>query len=103
MRQSVDAGGEAVGVGATHRWSVRSPRPLRGARQHFRVCCSPTTIGDFSPAGNYLEEGTILAAQRIVLREIGFSGEALEWHAPKEHGLPIDRKAARKAAAWLLR
>jgi antirestriction protein ArdC len=61
-----------------------------------------TTIGDFSPAGNYLEEGTILAAQRIVLQEIGFSGEALEWHAPKEHGLPIDRKAAIKAASWLM-
>jgi hypothetical protein len=40
-----------------------------------------TTSGDFSPAGSYLEEGTILAAQRIVLREIGFGGEALEWHA----------------------
>jgi antirestriction protein ArdC len=60
------------------------------------------TSGDFSPAGSALEEGTILAAQRIVLREIGFSGEALEWHARKEHGLSVDRKAAVRAAAWLL-
>ena len=60
------------------------------------------TIGDFSRAGSDLEEGTTLAALRIVLREIGFSGEALEWHARKEHGLSVDRKAAVRAAAWLL-
>ena len=60
------------------------------------------TTGDFSPAGSDQEEGTVLAAQRIVLQEIGFSGEALEWHAPEGHGLPVDQTAAAEAAAWVL-
>jgi Zincin-like metallopeptidase len=60
------------------------------------------TSGDYSPGGYALEEGTVFEAQRIVLREIGFGAEAVDWHAPQGHGLPVDRKAARKAAAWIL-
>jgi antirestriction protein ArdC len=74
---------------------------LLHATGHQRRLARATT-GDFSPAGHDLEEGTILAAQRILLRELGFDAEALKWHAPKEHGLPIDRKAAIKAASWLM-
>ena len=61
------------------------------------------TTGDYSPEGYALEEGTVLRAQRIVLEEIGFNAEALDWHAPSAHGLPVDPRAASDAAAWILR
>jgi antirestriction protein ArdC len=60
------------------------------------------TTGDYSAAGYALEEGTILAAQRILLRELGFGAEALEWYAPRKQGFPIHRRAASEAATWLL-
>ena len=62
---------------------------------------SRATTGDYSPRGYGREEGTVLFAQRLVLREIGFDAEATEWHAPSSY-LSLDRKAAREAAAWIL-
>ncbi len=49
------------------------------------------TIGDHSPKGYALEEGTTLAAQRIVLAKIGFDSEALDWHAPST-SFPADHQ-----------
>jgi hypothetical protein len=59
------------------------------------------TTGDYSAEGYDLEEGTVLMA-RIVLEAIGFHDEALDWHAPAGHGLPVDPTAARDAAGWIL-
>ena len=53
------------------------------------------TTGDYSPAGNELEEGTVALARRIVLAELGFPDEALEWYAPSH-------RAVRPASAGLL-
>ena len=41
---------------------------------------SRRTTGDYSPAGYAQEEGAVVLAQRIVLREIGFDAEAIDWH-----------------------
>jgi Zincin-like metallopeptidase len=60
------------------------------------------TSGDYSPTGYELEEGTVRWALRIVLERIGFPPEALDWHAPGDIGLPVDRTAAHAAAEWLL-
>jgi hypothetical protein len=98
---SIRSGAAYDGMGGDDGYYATLLHELLHATGHQARLARATT-GDFSPAGNSLEEGTTLAAQRIVLREIGFSGEALEWHAPKEHGLPVDRRAARNAAAWLL-
>ena len=58
------------------------------------------TTGDY---GSELEEGTVCLAGRIVLAELGFPAEALEWHAPSNHyGFPADRDAAAAAAGWML-
>src|SRR5262249_32128170 len=57
------------------------------------------TTGDYSSEGTELEEATVLVAQRIVLAEIGFPPDALEWHAPNYLELPVDREAAERAAA----
>jgi antirestriction protein ArdC len=62
---------------------------------------SRATTGDYSPPGYAREEGTVLFAQRIVLREIGFDTEAINWHTSSSD-LPLDRGAARAAAAWIL-
>jgi antirestriction protein ArdC len=59
------------------------------------------TTGDFSDRGYAREEGTVLLAQTIVLREIGFGDEATEWYTFAK-GLSPDRRAARAAAAWML-
>jgi antirestriction protein ArdC len=61
-----------------------------------------TTVGDYSDEGYALEEGTVFHAQRIVLEEIGFHAEALDWHAPAGHGFPVDPEAAGDAAAWIM-
>jgi antirestriction protein ArdC len=61
-----------------------------------------SATGDYSDHGYALEEGTVVAAQAIVLREIGFDHEAIEWHSIGRE-LPIDRRAAAAAAAWVLR
>jgi hypothetical protein len=56
---------------------------------------------------NTLEEGTVMAAERIVLAHVGFPVEALDWYAPchptfELEPAPVDRDAAREAAAWVL-
>jgi antirestriction protein ArdC len=67
------------------------------------------TTGDYSIKGNALEEGTVRFAERIVLAELGFPEEALEWYLPSNHpglpvcALPVDRRSGRRAAAWVLR
>ena len=59
------------------------------------------TTGDDSTEGDDLEEGTVLAAQRIVLTEVGFPDDAVEWFTA-DIGPPVDEAAARRAAAWVL-
>jgi Zincin-like metallopeptidase len=89
------------GMGGDDGYDATLLHELLHATGHQRRLARATT-GDFSRAGYGLEEGTILEAQRILLREIGFGAEPLDWHAPKKHGFPVDRKPASKAAAWLL-
>jgi antirestriction protein ArdC len=72
---------------------------LLHATGHARRLGRPTT-GNYAPSAYALEEGTVAWAQRIVLSEIGFPEEAIEWHVPR--GFPLDRRAAGRAAAWLL-
>jgi putative DNA primase/helicase len=60
------------------------------------------TTGDYSPKGYATEEGTVVAALRTVLREIGFPLEALNWHASVPAWASIDEIAARAAARWIL-
>lgn len=91
----------ADGMGGDDGYYVTLLHELLHATGHPTRLARATT-GDFSTAGYNLEEGTALRAQRIVLQEIGFRGAALEWHAPKEHGLLVDGRAARNAADWLL-
>ena len=71
-----------------------------------------TSTGDFSTLGDAREEGTTYAAERIVLSEIGFPEEAVDWFAPDgptlryENGtsrvLIVDWEAASEAAGWVL-
>ena len=64
------------------------------------------TTGDYSLEGYALEERTVCVAERLVLAEIGFPQEALNWYAPapsQHFGLPADRVAATRAASWVLR
>ena len=61
------------------------------------------TTGDYSREGTALEEGTVCAALRVVLRELGFPADAPKWHVLGGSRLPVDRKAAREAANWMLR
>jgi Zincin-like metallopeptidase len=61
------------------------------------------TTGKYSGESSDLEEGTVLTAQRLVLTEVGFPEEAVDWHVPSDtFGLPVDTAAATEAAAWLL-
>jgi hypothetical protein len=93
-------GADSGGLGGDDGYYVTLLHELLHATGHRRRLDRATT-GDYSPAGDLLEEGTVLAAQRIVLRELGFPIEAIEWHTPGE-GMPVDRKAASEAAAWIL-
>jgi antirestriction protein ArdC len=58
--------------------------------------------------GHALEQGTVNRALRIVLTELRFPVEALDWHAPlglrweDDPPLPVDQAAAEAAAAWVL-
>jgi antirestriction protein ArdC len=61
------------------------------------------TTGDFSSDGYALEEGTVLLAEQIVLESIGFDPEAVDWYTMQLRTLPADRKAASRAAGWVLR
>jgi hypothetical protein len=74
---------------------------LLHATGHPKRLARPTT-GDYSPDGYALEEGTVLAAQRIVFAELGFPDEALDWHTLGYKDLPSDPKAAKLAARWFL-
>jgi Zincin-like metallopeptidase len=49
-----------------------------------------------------LEEGTVRAATRIVLAQVGFPPEAVDWNTRTYSGLPKDQEAAELAAAWVL-
>jgi antirestriction protein ArdC len=71
------------------------------------------SIRDESDEGEALEEGTVMAAERIVLEAVGFPLEALDWFAPcrwvfvipsgyRLDPAPVDRDAARAAADWVL-
>ena len=95
------AAADANGLGGDDGYYAVLLHELIHATGHRRRLGRPTT-GDYSPEGYALEEGTALTSQRIVLREIGFELEALEWHAPSNHGLPVDQEAAEAAAAWIL-
>jgi hypothetical protein len=59
------------------------------------------TCGDLSLEGDALEEGTVTCALRIVLTQIGFPAESVDWLA-QLHELPIDEQAALDAAHWVL-
>jgi hypothetical protein len=63
------------------------------------VQTSPSRLGLGVPRSI---KGTVLFAQRILLREIGFDAEAIDWHTANP-SLPADRRAARDSAAWILR
>jgi zincin-like metallopeptidase len=61
------------------------------------------TIGRYSGDASDLEEGTVYAAQRLVLTEVGFPPEAVAWYAPSGiFGFPVDAVAAKRAAGWVL-
>jgi antirestriction protein ArdC len=60
------------------------------------------TVGDYSPEGDALEEGTVYAAQRIVLAEVGFRPPPSPSWLPSIPTLPVAQEAAAAATAWLL-
>jgi antirestriction protein ArdC len=61
------------------------------------------TTGNYSGDASDIEEGTSYAAQRLVLKAVGFPADALDWYAPVGiYGLPVDNAAAMEAAAWFL-
>ena len=72
------AGGD--GLGGDDGYYALLVRELLHATGHPRRLNRATT-GDYSCEGYELEEGTVLAAQRIVLAEVGFSVEAVDWQA----------------------
>jgi antirestriction protein ArdC len=88
-------------MGGEDGYYVTLLHELLHATGHPSRLARPTS-GDYSSEGYALEEGTVLRSQRIVLEAIGFEADALDWHAPSEHGLPVDPEAARNAAAWVL-
>jgi antirestriction protein ArdC len=98
---AVDAdSADADGMGGDDGYYAVLLEELLHATGHPRRLNRATT-GDYSAAGHALEEGTVAMALRIVLAEIGFPPEALDWHA-RDRGLPANREAARRAAAWVL-
>jgi hypothetical protein len=60
------------------------------------------TTGDYSPEGYDCEEGTVYMAERIVMSEVGFPAEALDWYAPTTMARHADPLGAERAAGWLL-
>ena len=89
------------GMGGDEGYYAMLIHELLHATGHSKRLARATT-GDFSREGYGLEEGTVITAQRIVLQEIGFGAEAIDWFTPQGHGLPVDTREARKAAAWML-
>jgi hypothetical protein len=57
------------------------------------------TTGHYSGELADLEEGTVRAAARIVLAQVGFPAEAVDWNTCTYRGLPVDQEAAERAAA----
>lgn len=100
---AVDLDASAMnGMGGEDGYYVTLLHELLHATGHASRLARATT-GDYSPEGYACEEGTVLEAQRIVLKTIGFEAEALHFHAPSAHGFPADRCAAADATAWVLR
>ena len=93
---------DADGLGGDDGYYAALVHELLHATGHPRRL-ERTTTGDYSAAGYALEEGTVATAMRIVLADIGFGAEAIEWHAPARDAHPFDRRAAIGAADWLLR
>jgi hypothetical protein len=95
----------------THKRRPQSTEATTATTRPFSMNCftrlghpsrlSRATTGDYSPAGYTREEGTVLFAQRIVLEEIEIDNEAHTWHTDSPD-LPLDRRAAKEAAAWIL-
>jgi hypothetical protein len=90
----------AVGMGGDDGYYATLLHDLLHATGHPSRL-SRTTTGDYSPLGQAREEGTVWFAQRIVLQEIGFDDEAINWHTGSPD-LPLDRRTAKEAAAWIL-
>jgi antirestriction protein ArdC len=90
------------GLGGEDGYFAMLLHELLHATGHPSRLDRPTT-GHYSGGGADLEEGTVYAAQRIVLAEIGFPDEAVDWFAPVAiGGFPVDQGAARRAATWML-
>ena len=88
-----------LGLGGDDGYYVTLAHEFLDATGHPRRLGRPT-CGDYS--NDDLEEGTVNLALRHVLRSIGFPEFALDWHAPHDLGLPVDREAAKRTAAWVL-
>lgn len=90
------------GMGGEDGFYAMLLHELLHATGHPRRLDRPTT-GHYSPPKSELEEGTVYAAQRLVLMEIGFPEEALDWHTPLGiGGFPVEHAAASRAARWML-
>jgi hypothetical protein len=89
------------GLGGDDGYYATLLHELLHATGHRRRLGRETT-GDYSADGSAREEGTVVAGLRLVLEGIGFPAEALDWHAPKDHCVPVDTSAAVQAAEWML-
>jgi antirestriction protein ArdC len=92
---------DSNGMGGEDGYYATLLREVLHATGHPRRLDRPTTV-DKTYGAHALEEGTVQAEQAIVLREIAFNDEAIECHAIV-WDLPVDRRAAAAAAAWVLR
>jgi hypothetical protein len=87
------------GLGGADGYYATLAHELLHATGHPRRHARPT-CGSYS--NDDLEEGTVNLALRHVLRSIGFPEDPIDWHAPYDLGLPVDREAAKRASAWVL-
>lgn len=92
---------DGEGMGGDDGYYATLIHELLHATGHPRRLDRATTT-DYSREALAHEEGTVFAALRTVLVEIGFDSEALDWHAPRGDELPVDRVAAMEAAAWMV-
>jgi antirestriction protein ArdC len=88
-------------MGGEDGYYVTLIHELLHATGHPRRLGRPTT-GDYSDDGTEAEERTINTALRIVLAEIGFPQDALDWHIRGEFAPRLDKEAAERAADWFL-
>lgn len=90
------------GLGGEDGYYATLVHELLHATGHPSRLGRPTT-GMYSGDEAASEEGTVYAAQRMVLAELGFPEEALDWYSPVGiGGFPVEHSAARRAAAWML-